>query len=568
MVSAGAIVGIVIGSIVVVAACGGILYYYRDHIISEFSSPTQQETQEQRQQVVVDQTVPPDYVDHELDPVCVYEHELHPDVVAPVQPILVHSPSADFIIPPEEDPLIASTPSLRGGASFMTFPEASSTLSASTTSPPYQHDEQQKQQQQRMQMLQNIPPPTPTSVNTASLSTPPIMGSPLSITSSPRFINQSMLNMARLASPPSYDVPNRVIARSPLAHPHSHHHHSRSASDACQFMLSPTSTQRAPQDYFGQVRTRSHTFSHPEPYQSPATTVTSATPPPPHHHHHQGETPDTPRYSLEFPSNVPHEHHLEEHQRARVQYAQWEASLYRRDDERQDQQDSHYIQMQDQPFSQIYSPALSTSSSFTPNTRNAVFRSGSPSSSIQGRGRASPGARPRASTIGESSKLLIQRMQTLWRKTSQSPGGAGGSDGFSPRFENSSTPNLQYQQQYQHYDHQQHQQQEMESGFVGLGTEQQQQQGEHQVQQAEAEAESENSDVVVIVVEPQEESNGSSSSSSTSSSSSQQQQEEQAHHEGSSAASMHPTHISITRTPPSEVMDLSIPTISIPLAAS
>ncbi|KAF9997404.1 hypothetical protein BGZ80_009475 [Entomortierella chlamydospora] len=555
MIPAEAIVGIVLGSVFIVVACGAVLYYFWDHIISEFSQ-TQQQAQEQMRQVV-DQTVPPDYNRHELDPVCVFEHELHPYVVAGAQPILVHSSSADFIIPPEEDPLvIASTPR----ASFMPFPEPTSTFSAdvqentnnipasiatpaaaaaaatatATATGDSNASEIQESQSPESQISITPNPSTPTS----GLSTGP-----------PRFVNQSMLNMAHLASPPSYDVPNRVVAVSPLSIPHSRHHHSRSASDVPQFMPSPANTLGMQQSYYGQVRTRSHTISHPEPYQPPTTTVTSAT---------QEETPDTPRYSLEFPSNVPHERHLEEHQRARAQYEQWE--LFHRQE--------HSILMQGQPFSQFYSPSVSTTSSFTPNTRDAVFGSGSPSSSssILGRGRANSGGRPRASTIGESSKLLIQRMQALLRRTSQSAGGAGENGGFSPRFENSLTPNLQQQQR---------QRQEMESGFVGLGIEQQQaqQQGEHQVQQAgeaetEAETEAENSNDVAIVVEPEEESNGSSSPSSTSPSSSEQRQEEQDHHEDSSVASVHSTQISITRTRHSEAMDLSIPTISAPLTAS
>ncbi|KAF9170996.1 hypothetical protein BGX20_008253 [Mortierella sp. AD010] len=577
MISAEAIVGIVIGSVFIVVACGAVLYYFWDHIISEFSQ-TQQQAQEQMRQVV-DQTVPPDYNRHELDPVCVFEHELHPYVAAGAQPILIRSSSADFIIPPEEDPLvITSTPR----TSFMPFPEPTSTFSADV----------QENTNNIPASIATPPPAATTAVATAtatgdsnasgtqesqspesqvSITPNPSTPTPGPSTGPPRFVNQSMLNMAHLTSPPSYDVPNRIVAVSPLSITHSRHHHSRSASDVPQFMPSPANTPGMQQSYYGQVRTRSHTISHPEPYQPPTTSITSA---------NQGETADIPRYSLEFPSSIPHERHLEEHQRARAQYQQWE-SFHRQE---------HSIQMQSQPFSQFYSPSVSTTSSFTPNTRDAVFGSGSPSSSssILGRGRSNTRGRRRASTIGESSKLLIQRMQALWRRTSQSAGGAGESSGFSPRFENSLTPNFQHrhhhhqqQQQYQYNDHQQqrHQQQEMDSGFVGLGIEQQQmqQQGEHQVQQAgevetevetEAETEAENNNDAVIVVEPEEESNSSSPSGSASSSSPGQIQEEQGHHEESSVASVHPTHISITGTRPSEAMDLSIHTVSAPLAGS
>src|SRR5690554_3699527 len=61
-----------------------------------------------------DMAMPPVYDDHQLDPVCIYEHELPPDVLPTVQPILVHSASDDHHdIPPEEDPLASSSPSRR-----------------------------------------------------------------------------------------------------------------------------------------------------------------------------------------------------------------------------------------------------------------------------------------------------------------------------------------------------------------------------------------------------------------------------------------------------------------------
>ncbi|KAF9095624.1 hypothetical protein BGX27_001251 [Mortierella sp. AM989] len=538
MLSAGATVGIVIGSIVFLIACGGASYYFREYLIPKTASAMGQEAREQTQQIVVDPNVLPSYVDHELDPVCVYEHELPPDVVAPVYPILVHS--TDIIIPPEDDPLVATTPSIRRGISSINLPEASSSTlsvevmeSINNATPDATDvrefpeapgtDETQDAVSHYATSLTSIRPNHQSS--STSLSTPSIRASsPLSIASSPRLIDQNMLNMARLASPPSYGTSNRVIARSPLSRPHSHQH-TRSATDARQFMLSPTPQRPSPQeDYFGHVnnRARSHTFSHPEPFQSHAAQQSQ-----------DPELPSTPRYSLEFPSNVPHEHHLEEHRRARDQYAVWETSLYTDDEQTPG---SHHTQ----PFSQTYSPALTPTSLLTPNTRDAVFRSGSPASTGQTRGRAS--ARPRASTIGESSKLLIQKVQqALWRKSPQIP-----REGiFDPRFENSSTPNIHHNEQ-----------EEMgSSSVVGLG-----------IELHETEAES--SDAVVIAIEPEQEREGESSGSSTSSlisSSSEQREEVQ---EGSTAISMHPTGLSISRTSPTEVMDVSIPTISIPLAAS
>ncbi|KAF8972417.1 hypothetical protein BGZ46_010087 [Entomortierella lignicola] len=555
MVAAGAIAGIVIGSIIIVAACGGIMYYYKEYIVSSFATNTRQEMTRVQRQVSVDETVPPDYIDHALDPVCVYEHELPPDVVAPVQPILVHTTSSEHIISPEEDPLFVSSHSLPRDGSYIAIPAITTSFSADmeeiNTVSNLNVDESERQGASDSLSQRSITPnlPTPgssvTSITASSLRTPSLSSySPLSIASSPRFVDQNMLNMARLTSPPSYEVQNRVVSRSPLGNPRSHHHqHSRSTSDTHQFMLSPATIQRPPQeDYFSQVRTRSHTFSHPEPFQ-PHVAAAQQT---------QGELPSTPRYSLEFPSNVPHERHLEEHQRARSQYPMWESSIYREDGDEQGNNE----QSIDMPFAQVYTPPRQSSGLFTPNTTDAVFGSGSPSGSSNRQRRAGPvGARPRATTIGESSKLLIQKMQSLWKKTPEIGGG-----GFSPRLVNSSTPNL----------HQQQQEEMGESGIIGLGIQQYHDHGHETVQHVEeGEAEVENSDSVAIVVEPEDDGNGSSSSSIESSlTSSSEHQEEQVHEQSFSSTSLHLARISMTRVPPSEVMDLSIPTISVPLAAS
>ncbi|KAF8929158.1 hypothetical protein BGZ58_009118 [Dissophora ornata] len=443
---AGIYVGIVLGAIVLLSIFVGILLQKHRMEVKELRAAEQ--AAQERMQQTVDLNLPPCYVDHELDPVCIFEHELPPDTVLPVQPILVHSPSENHIIPPDEDPLVASPPLLQRGNSSYPFPTtsnlsvatgedsnstvsapaATSTMAASSgTDVTLAVELPEESSAVQASSPPSLPPPAAIASSSSSLS---LVATGSSIMASPRIINQEMLNLARLPAPPSYDAPNRVVDWSPLGpppHRRFHHHHSHSASDAQQFMPSPSvSAHRERDDYFGHARMRAHTISHPTSnlqYQQ---------------QQHQGEQdlPETPRYSSEFPSDVPHEQHLEEHQRARALHtlaaSSSHVSLYSGDSV-----EPHAIPMSDRFFSQPYYPSslASGDSVEQPQSQRQRQRQG----------------RPRASTFGESSKLLVQRMQALWRKTSsasQSPMTSGQSS------INSSSLNVASQQ---------------ELGLVGLG---------------------------------------------------------------------------------------------------
>jgi hypothetical protein len=113
--------GIAIACLTLLGVCGGILYSkYRQDMRAKVAQ--EQQIQERLQQVA-DLNLPPFYVDHELDPVCIYEHELPPDVLPPEQPIFVHSAFSDegMLIPPEDDPLFA-----QGNGSTARSPESPS----------------------------------------------------------------------------------------------------------------------------------------------------------------------------------------------------------------------------------------------------------------------------------------------------------------------------------------------------------------------------------------------------------------------------------------------------------
>ncbi|KAG0313261.1 hypothetical protein BGZ99_009005, partial [Dissophora globulifera] len=351
-----------------------------------------------------DLNLPPFYADHELDPVCVYEHELPPGVIPPEQPILVDSPPDIYHIPPEDDPLVVSPPPLQRNNSSFPFnstPQPSGDYSGdsgSITSPDVTFSAvvstpQTEQASSGLQTpsirssdLQNSSYPSAIASSSSS-----VTSLPHSIAASPRFVDQTMLRLARLQSPPSYDVPNRVVDRSPLGHPHhqqyrNSHHHSHSASDIQQFLVSPSiSNLRGQEDYFShRGRMRSHTFSHsapnPEQLQQPRAAE-------------EEQLPATPRYSLEFPSTVPHQQYLEEHQRARAASLSNTAanSFGPTSLEGEGERQTLYsIPMQDRSPSQM--------SSSSDRQRKPVGRS-------------------RASTIGESSRLLVQRMHSLLGRT-------------------------------------------------------------------------------------------------------------------------------------------------------
>ncbi|KAK3821331.1 MAG: hypothetical protein J3Q66DRAFT_426406, partial [Benniella sp.] len=398
MAAAGIYVGIVLGALVLFSVCVGILYHQHRKEVNEIQALEQAHAQvlQERMQHVLDQNLPPFYVDHERDPVCVYEHELHPDVVPPEQPIVVHSATDEtHIILPEDDPLVASPSSLASSdrsVSSFPFPTMSRGTSADVegivhSGPSIDSDMVQDLQQQAE--LRALTPP----VRGISRST-----SPSSIGSS-RVIDRTMLNQARLPAPPSYDISNSAMARSSHLDPHRHprHSHSYSASDIRQFMTPPPAA-----DYFGQVRARSHTISHSQ--------------------EQGGESlPVTPRYSLEFPSHIPHHHHLAEYQRLKAlydtfgdlnpQYPSSSSSFVPVSHCDGSAVGPHMLTIQDRSHSQpnYHLPSLGTPSFSSPTTTLG-----------QQRQRHEPrlgSSRARASTIGESSKLLVQRMQLLWKRT-------------------------------------------------------------------------------------------------------------------------------------------------------
>ncbi|KAG0350614.1 hypothetical protein BGZ54_003728, partial [Gamsiella multidivaricata] len=431
--------------------------------------------------------LPPFYVDHALDPVCIYEHELPPDVVPPVRPILVHSPSEDSAS--VENPT-ENTETSSAGIST----ERASSLASGPQEEPLAT-------QLSFQTSPGLPSPAVLASSSHSITPSSIRTAP-----SPRILDQETLNLARLPAPPSYDVPNRVVDRSPLTHPRYSHHHSHSASDAQTMMLSPMSAagRGAPDDYFGHhVRTRAHTISSSQPYQPHGAQVGG-----------EGELPPTPRYSLEFSPDIPHQLHLEEHQRGRALYA---ASLSSMSHSRLSLQDPETARIQVQ--AQYEAIRLQDRSHSQPSYHTPTFVSqdGASSSSIMEEGRQGqgqrqrqrrPGVRTRASTFGESSKLLIQRMQVaLLRKNvvqqqqqqQQQDLRVSGEESSSNSRAEGSGQVVNLQQQLELLER-------SRLGGVGLGIHQapeQQQEPEETGDDTSEEAETENSGIVIVVEGPE-----------------------------------------------------------------
>ncbi|GJJ75208.1 hypothetical protein EMPS_07566 [Entomortierella parvispora] len=425
-----------VGVIALLGVGAGILY--RKHCQDKMEQQAREQVIQERMQHAADLNLPPLYVDHEQDPVCIYEHELPPDALPPVQPILVHSISEDHIlIPPEEDPLVVSPTVQRtfsalgmpvdtvADESFVVIEElnamdtteatvtettrlpnvAIASTSPSGTSTPQTNQSNTSSTRPSLVMrltgLSGLS--TPTSMSTPPEGASPATSftqaqSPAAAVLSPRIIDREMLNRARLRAPPSYDVPNRVIDRSPHMIQYLSPEHPQD-----DFYL-PSACVR--DDYFGRVRVRAHTVSHP-----PQSSL--------HQQHQLSEAiagnenrPETPRYSLEFPSHVPHHQHLERHQRARA-LATMESSPEPSLNEQQSWDGDigpQSIRMEARSYSQPY-----YSSS---NMELGIGNSPSSLRNYSSSNRSRPiGMRSRASTLGESSKLLIQRMQTLWKKT-------------------------------------------------------------------------------------------------------------------------------------------------------
>ncbi|KAF9149832.1 hypothetical protein BG015_008344 [Linnemannia schmuckeri] len=458
--------GIAIGCIALLGVSGGILYrkYRQDRLVKVAH---EQQTQERLQQVA-DLNLPPFYIDHELDPVCIYEHELPPDVLPPVQPIFVHSASTDevMLVPPENDHFFGQG----NGNGAQTPLESPSTTNNSTNehpamffSPAIEANAETGERPATPGVLTTsgpaiggegyfdlaiMPTPPPPAVVSMSLSPRPTTPSSIFSTSSsapvPRPINQEMLNLARVRAPPSYDVPNVVVDRSPLYHPSTHSPHSVSSPFTS---YSEDSHQQMQDDYFGHVRLRAHTFSHPSSSQFPNQSFLQQL----QSQHQQqqqqqqmegGEEreeqlPETPRYSLEFPSDVPHEHHLEHHQRSRALYdnsvsgspqALSPASFSSRSSwDYYDRDNGTIVRLQDQSPSISSLPGSHSSSPLLMFETTTTTRSS----------RRSPGGgglRARASTLGESSKALMQRMHSLLRHSTSYSGSRDSTPATSPHL--------------------------------------------------------------------------------------------------------------------------------------
>ncbi|OAQ28402.1 hypothetical protein K457DRAFT_126795 [Linnemannia elongata AG-77] len=480
----GMYLGIAIGCLALLGVCGGILYrkYRQDMRVKV----THEQHIQDRLQQVADLNLPPFYVDHELDPVCIYEHELPPDVLPPVQPIFVHSASSDegMLIPPEDDPLFAQGNGNGNAARSPESPSANNNQPAMHFSPAIESNAGATGVVTIPGVLNAsgpavggegyfdlaIMPTLPTAA--AAMSPSPRPTTPSSIFSAssvpvPRPINQEMLNLARVRAPPSYDVPNVVVDRSPLYHPFTHSSHSVSSP------FTPYSEDghhhQGQDDYFGHGRLRAHTISHPSSSASPNQSFLQQLQRQHQQHQQQqrqqterggagggdGEEdlPATPRYSLEFPSDVPHEHHLEHHQRSRALYdnsvlgsppsshslsplpqalspgsfssrSSWD--YYERDSSTVIRLNDRTPSISSLPGSHSSSPLLmfetttTTAAAATATTRTP---------------RRSPaGLRARASTLGESSRALMQRMHSLLRHSTSYSGSRDSTPATSPRL--------------------------------------------------------------------------------------------------------------------------------------
>ncbi|KAF9423770.1 hypothetical protein BGZ94_008171 [Podila epigama] len=492
----GLYVAIAAGVIALLAIGAGILYYKHRQDIKH--RQIHERIIRERLQHVVENNLPPFYSDHELDPVAIYDHELPPDVVPATEPIIVQSASDDLVILPEEDPLVTSPSFLRSlsnplmatthsspimaalaGTTTTTTTAVATTATAgaepivlsnaisdetgaldsntvslaigsATPSPSAQPlarspallprsssssfhsmngDSNLLTTRPSLSSLssahtRDMPIATPAAALLSPMPQTPIM-TPL-----PPITPEELLDLAQLPPPPHYDVLNRIVDRSPMVELTSFNFGS-----PMPLSTSPQVPLATATDYFGQHRARSHTFSHPPP---PASV---------HHHlyqqhlhhsqshvgiHQEQSLPPTPRYSLEFPSHIPHEQHLERYQRARASSFRVETPPLS-----EAENSPHMLHLQGRSLSQpgYYQPSI-----------DASHLSDSQGSSINsGRRRRIPGgARSRSSTLGDSSKLLLQRVHSLWKKSLVANGvavaDAGASASASASASGSSTP--------------------------------------------------------------------------------------------------------------------------------
>ncbi|KAG0343320.1 hypothetical protein BG004_005405 [Podila humilis] len=419
--------GIAVGTVLLLGVCGGILYH--KHQQDRKQHRAEEQIIQERFQHVADNNLPPFYIDHELDPVAVYEHELHPDTIPVAEPILVQSPAVDIILP-EEDPLVTS-PSFLRSLSASRMPSTisivqtledidSSTAPSSSTEPQHDAVADADGQDSVEGVVDSNVILGPASSQATEPSTTTIMQLASSSPNTP-ITEVELQTLAHLPPPPSYDVPNRIVDQSPMLELTSFNFSSSSTSTTAFERTGPPTN-----DYFN-YRVRSQTFSHPTPAHYDSSSFSGE-------HRHQN-LPETPRYSLEFPSHIPHEHHLQQYQQARAYSATCSIG------------GTPTSSVATTPRFGSPSPSPSPSpSSHMYHLQNWSFSGTSTeneSLSIGGRHHRhhqrrpnGAGTRARASTLGDSSKLLVQRMQSLWRKSTTaaaaatSGSGSGSATGF------------------------------------------------------------------------------------------------------------------------------------------
>ncbi|KAG0244194.1 hypothetical protein BGW41_000181 [Actinomortierella wolfii] len=222
-----------LGLLVVIA--GSILFYQHRRDIKRLRAS--QAEAEARAAHAAANDLPPEYIDHVHDPVCIYEHELPPEAAALARPILVHSMSQDQLVSlPNQDPLSVTSASNGTSGAIGPRPETVSPQ-VSPLSPAEGQDEISLHHTPSNASLasgaihETIPSPTisalrqqggpSTPVDLGTVSNPSLLSLPLSTisTSYTRSDLELELELADLPPPPSYDTPNRTVEVSPLPMP-------------------------------------------------------------------------------------------------------------------------------------------------------------------------------------------------------------------------------------------------------------------------------------------------------------------------------------------------------------
>ncbi|KAG0329055.1 hypothetical protein BG004_002424, partial [Podila humilis] len=284
------------------------------------------DTQERRQQAI-DLNLPPFYIDHIRDPI-VHDHEptletvmvqvpnngqLYSPTTLQTEPVITSSNTPpqsgtiiDFesnsngrqsILPPLVTPRIVTT-----SLSASTMSSAAITAGSSTGS-----------------LMATIPTPTPT----------PSSGSDSDFGGA-AVLAPEMVDLSDLPPPPSYDVPNVVVERSPILVPSLHSSPSSTGvptlalgSNASALSLSLSPSLTATSATFVSTTVRNEEGDEGLPSTSISGTIHTIG------NQHQlyrqisdgagsRSSSETPRYSAEFDSNVPHEVRLQEYRRARA----------------------------------------------------------------------------------------------------------------------------------------------------------------------------------------------------------------------------------------------------------